>query len=195
MIRLASGDDAKTLAAIYRPYVTDSAISFEADPPSAEEMAGRMASSVGPWLVLERDGNVVGYAYGARHRDRAAYAWSVDVSVYVEASHHRSGVGRALYGSLFAMLRLQGFYAAHAGITLPNAGSVGLHESLGFRKIGVYSGVGYKRGVWHDVGWWQLSLRERAAAPAPPRTLAETRLDPGWSAAIAAGLGGGERGG
>src|SRR5207244_391362 len=81
----------------------------------------------------------------------------------------------------------QGFHAAHAGITLPNAGSVALHESLGFRRIGVYPGVGYKLGAWHDVGWWQLSLRERAASPAPPRALSEAQRDPAWSTALAAG--------
>ena len=116
-----------------------------------------------------------------------SYQWSVDVSVYVDEGHRHRGIGRALYTSLFALLRLQGFHAAHAGITLPNAGSVALHESLGFRRIGVYPGVGYKLGAWHDVGWWQLSLRERAASPGPPRALSEAQRDPAWSTALAAG--------
>jgi phosphinothricin acetyltransferase len=187
MIRLANGNDATAVAAIYRPYVTESAISFEDEPPTTEAMADRIASTVGPWLVLERDERVVGYAYGSKHRDRAAYAWSVDVSVYVDAAHHRGGIGCALYTSLLALLRLQGFYAAHAGITLPNVASVGLHESFGFRPVGVYTKVGYKRGAWHDVGWWQLPLRECEGEPAPPRSLKEVRGDPAWEGALGAG--------
>jgi L-amino acid N-acyltransferase YncA len=187
MIRPANGDDARAVATIYRPYVTESAISFEDQPPTDEAMADRMASTIGPWLVLERDGHVVGYACGSKHRDRAAYAWSVDVSVYVDLAHHRAGIGRALYSSLLALLRLQGFYAAHAGITLPNVASVGLHESLGFRLVGVYAKVGYKRSAWHDVGWWQLPLRERKGEPAPPRSLEEVRRDPAWKVALRAG--------
>jgi L-amino acid N-acyltransferase YncA len=187
MVRLANGDDARAVAAIYRPYVTESATSFENEPPTAEATAARIASTVGPWLVLEHDGRVVGYAYGSSHRDRAAYAWSVDVSVYVDAAHHRAGVGRALYTSLLALLQLQGFYAAHAGITLPNAASVGFHESFGFRPVGVYTKVGYKRGAWHDVGWWQLPMRERQGEPVPPRSLDEVRRDPAWKVALRAG--------
>lgn len=187
MIRLAKQEDGRAVAAIYEPYVKSSSISFEAVPPSAAEMAGRMTSCVGPWLIFERGGRPLGYAYGSKHRDRAAYEWSVDVSVYVDAAHHRTGVGRALYASLLALLRLQGFYAAHAGITLPNGASVGLHESLGFRRIGVYPSVGYKHGAWHDVGWWQLSLRERDAAPRSPRTVEDARRDPEWAATLQAG--------
>jgi phosphinothricin acetyltransferase len=132
---------------------------------------------------------VVGYAYGSKHRDRAAYAWSVDVSVYVDRAHPREGIGCALYTSLLALLRLQGFYAAHAGITLPNVASIGFHESFGFRPVGVYTKVGYKRGAWHDVGWWQLPLRERQGEPAPPRALEELCGHPAWNDALRAGEG------
>jgi phosphinothricin acetyltransferase len=189
MIRLATAADAAPVAAIYRPYVTDSAISFELEPPSADEMGRRIASTLAfaPWLVLERDAAIAGYAYATRHRDRAAYQWSVDASVYVAEGRHRAGIGRALYTSLFALLRLQGFCAAHAGITLPNAASVGLHESFGFQPVGVYRAVGFKRGAWHDVGWWQLNLRERARDPAPPRLLPEALRDPAWEEAVTAG--------
>ncbi|TMB07816.1 MAG: N-acetyltransferase family protein [Deltaproteobacteria bacterium] len=190
MIRLSTAADADAIARIYRPVVEDTAISFEVDPPPAVEIERRIATtlSIAPWLVHEDgEGRVAGYAYASRHRERAAYQWSVDVSVYVDEAHRHRGIGRALYTSLFALLRLQGFHAAHAGITLPNAGSVALHESLGFRRIGVYPGVGYKLGAWHDVGWWQLSLRERAASPAPPRALSEAQRDPAWSTALAAG--------
>ena len=189
MIRLAGPGDAAQVAAIYAPHVTGASTSFEYAPPDAAEMAARIASTLAhaPYLVLETGGEVLGFAYASKHRERAAYEWSVDVSVYVHERAHRRGVGRALYESLFALLRLQGFYSAHAGITLPNPASVGLHEALGFRPVGVYRSVGFKRGAWHDVGWWQLPLRERAGTPEPPRSLAEAQRDPEWGRALAAG--------
>lgn len=130
-------------------------------------MAARIAKAHA-WLTAEIDGAVAGYAYAAKHRERAAYQWSVDVSVYVSAQHRGLGVGRALYDELFPQLITRGFYTAYAGITLPNAASVGLHEACGFRPIGVYTSVGFKLGAWHDVGWWQRELRPRVGTPAPP---------------------------
>ena len=128
------------------------------------------------------------YAYASKHRERAAYRWCVDVSVYIRDSCRRSGVGRALYTSLFTLLRLQGFYAAHAGVTLPNEASVGLHESLGFRPVGVYPRVGFKDGRWYDVGWWQLALRDRSEEPGPTLSMEALRQAAGWDEAIDAGL-------
>ena len=188
MIRLATAADAEAMAEIYRPNVAETAISFEFEPPGAAEIERRRAAALAfaPWLVFE-DGGVLGYAYASRHRERAAYQWCVDVSVYVGERHRRRGIGRALYQSLFALLQLQGFYAAHAGVTLPNEASVRLHESLGFRRIGVYPAVGYKRGAWWDVGWWQLELRERAGTPAPPRTLADAQKHSQWTTALRTG--------
>jgi phosphinothricin acetyltransferase len=182
MIRLARADDDDAVARIYDPLVAATAISFELEPPGAAEMRRRILQILdfAPWLVDERDGVVRGYAYASRHRERAAYQWSVDVAVYVGEAHRRSGVGRGLYEKLFRLLRLQGFYAAHAGVTLPNAASVGLHEALGFEPVGIYRGVGYKLGAWHDVGWWQLALRERAGEPSRPKTTAELQGDPRW---------------
>ena len=188
-IRMAETGDAADIAAIYRPYVTDAVTSFEIDPPAAAEMAGRIQSvlTLAPWLVCEgAGGELQGYAYASRHHERAAYRWSVDVAVYIGAAHHRRGVGRALYQALFELLRLQGFYVAHAGITLPNPGSVGLHESLGFRPIGVYPAVGWKSGAWHDVGWWRLPLLELVPTPAPPLALAQAQDLPAWPAAFRA---------
>jgi L-amino acid N-acyltransferase YncA len=191
MIRVAGPGDAAQVAAIYAPHVTAASTSFEYAPPDEAEMAARIASTLAhmPYLVLETGGEVRGFAYASKHRERAAYQWSVDVSVYVHERDHRRGVGRALYVSLFALLRLQGFYTAHAGITLPNPASVGLHEALGFQPVGVYRSVGFKRGAWHDVGWWQLPLRERTGTPDPPRPLPEAQADPGWARALAAGEG------
>jgi phosphinothricin acetyltransferase len=191
MIRLAVPSDAGALARIYAPIVAGTATSFEVAPPTAAEMAARVATTLelAPWLVWAKDGEVLGYAYASRHRERAAYRWSVDVSAYMDERCRRQGVGRRLYTSLFGLLRLQGFYTAHAGITLPNPGSVGLHESMGFRPVGVYRSVGYKQGAWHDVGWWQLPLRERTGEPVPPLSLAEAQAAPGWDAALRAGEG------
>ena len=189
MIRIARPADAAQVAAIYAPFVTDSATSFEYSLPDAAEMAARITSALAyaPYLISEVGGGILGFAYASKHRERAAYQWSVDVSVYIHDRARRQGVGRALYTSLFALLRLQGFYTAHAGISLPNPASVGLHEALGFQPVGVYRSVGFKRGGWHDVGWWQLPLRERTGTPDPPRSLAEAQEDPEWETALAAG--------
>ena len=173
MIRLAAGRDAPAIAAIYAPIVARTAISFEIDPPSAEEMVRRIATSLPayPWLVGEEGGSVQGYAYAGPHRARPAYRWSVDVTIYVADGARRHGVGRALYGALLEILRCQGYHAAFAGITLPNAGSVGLHEAMGFAPVGIFRAAGFKLGTWHDVGWWQRQLGPAPAHPADPRPL------------------------
>jgi L-amino acid N-acyltransferase YncA len=190
VIRLATPNDAVGVQAIYAPIVRDTAISFELEPPTVEDMAKRMAETLArlPWLVCEHRGDILGYVYASQHRTRPAYQWSVDVSVYVHGQARRAGVGRALYRSLFALLALQGFYNAYAGITLPNPASVGLHESLGFQAVGVYRAVGYKLGAWHDVGWWQLTLQERVTPPQLPTDLRTVRQSAAWNAALAAGF-------
>ena len=172
-IRFARADDAAGIAAIYAPNVAGSAISFEADPPTRELMSGRISSTLEqlPWLVCERGAELIGYAYASPHSGRAAYNWSLNASAYIAAGCRRQGIGRALYRSLFALARLGGYYSVHAGVTLPNAASVGLHESLGFVPVGIYREVGFKLGAWHDVGWWQLELRPRSGVPAPPVAL------------------------
>jgi phosphinothricin acetyltransferase len=189
MIRLATVEDASGMAAIYAPVVSRSAISFEAEPPTETEMAARVVATLpyAPWLVCAAESEVLGFAYASKHRERAAYRWSVDVSVYIDQHVRRRGMGRALYRSLLSLVRLQGFYAAHAGITLPNPASVGLHEALGFVPVGIYRSVGYKLGAWHDVGWWQLPLRERAGEPALPLTVGQARSCPEWETALGTG--------
>jgi len=152
--------DGAACAAIYAPFVTGNWVSFELEPPGAEDMAGRIAryGASHAWLVAEIDGAVAGYAYGSPHRDRAAYASSCDVAVYVDPTRARQGIGRALYAELLRLLAAKGFHAAFAGIALPNPGSVGLHEAMGFSPVGVYREVGWKMGGWRDVGWWQRLL-------------------------------------
>jgi phosphinothricin acetyltransferase len=168
---VATLEDARAIAGIYAPYVSRTAITFEIDPPpDADEFATRMRriGATYPWLVARIGGEILGYSYACENRSRAAYRWSVDAAVYLRESAHRNGIGRALYERLFALLRAQGFVNAFAGITLPNAASVGLHETLGFRLIGVHRDVGWKIGAWHDVGWWQRSLATPASDPAEP---------------------------
>jgi phosphinothricin acetyltransferase len=181
-IRLAQDLDADAIAGIYRPVVESTIISFEGDPPERAEMARRIHDTLRayPWLVCEIDGRVAGYAYASAHRVRSAYQWSVDTSVYIDEGHRRCGVGRGLYDSLFAILAAQGYTNAYAGIALPNPASVAMHESVGFERIGVYQGVGYKLGRWCDVGWWQRSLRERPQSPRPPQAMAAVAQQPGW---------------
>ena len=169
-VRSADIGDAAAIAGVYAPYVEGSVSSFEETAPDAAPMAGRMLEPPRlPWLVAVRDGEVLGYAYASRHRARRAYRWSVEVSVYLRAAERGQGTGRALYADLLAAVRSLGYVSAYAGITLPNDSSVGLHESMGFTPIGVFHGVGFKHGQWHDVGWWELPLGESPVTPDEPR--------------------------
>jgi L-amino acid N-acyltransferase YncA len=188
-IRMAREDDGAAVAAIYRPYVETSVISFETAPPDASEMTRRVVDTVAdfPWLICEIDGRAAGYAYATRHRVRAAYLWSVDTSVYLDRQYWRCGIGRGLYASLFAILAAQGFYNAYAGITLPNPASVALHEAVGFEPVGVYRRTGFKHGGWHDVAWWQLTLQPHTVSPQPPLALAAIRSRSDWESLVATG--------
>jgi L-amino acid N-acyltransferase YncA len=170
LIRTATIEDGAALAAIYGPIVRDTAISFEMAPPSAAEMAARIERTLRthPWLVAEAAGVIVGYAYASAHRERAAYRWSVDASVYVREGGRRRGVARALYTRLFEILAAQNFHIVHAGIALPNKPSIAFHEAMGFEPIGVYREVGYKLSQWRDVGWWARRLADPGNPPAEP---------------------------
>lgn len=169
-VRDASERDAHACAAIYAPYVTDTAITFESDPPLPAEMAQRIATAVRThaWVVLENEGAVVGYAYGGPFKARMAYQWSCEVSVYLERDRQRAGGGRALYDALFARLAERGFRTAVAGMTLPNEASVGLHRAMGFEPVGTYRRIGWKRGSWHDVAWTQRTISTGQDPPAEP---------------------------
>ena len=190
-IRMAREADARAILAIYAPFCATTAVSFELEPPSEDEIASRIrgVTAYCPWLILEDDGAVAGYAYAGRHNERAAYGWSVDVTVYVAPSHLRRGVGRALYSALFELLRQQGFFKAYAGVALPNPASTALHEAMGFEPVGVYKGVGYKLGAWRDVAHYQLALQPERQNPNPPALPARLLDTPRWSDAVSRGLG------
>jgi L-amino acid N-acyltransferase YncA len=178
-IRFAQPDDAAGIVAIYGPYCDGSVISFELTAPTVEQMRERVEriTKQYPWLVCEVDGEIAGYVYACQHRERAAYRWAVDVAVYIAPQHQRRGIGQALYTVLFQILRAQGYFKAYAGVTLPNPGSVGLHEAVGFKPLAVYRGVGHKFGKWLDVGWWELDLRPQTEQPREPIPLSSISSD------------------
>lgn len=171
LIRTATEHDAGACAAIYTPYVLDTAITFETEPPSAAQLAERIAAAqeTHAWLVLVDEGRVVGYAYGGQYKTRPAYRWSCEVSIYLESGRRRTGGGRALYEALFARLAERGFRTAVAGMTLPNDASVGLHRALGFEPVGTYRRIGWKHDTWHDVAWAQRPLAPGDSPPPPLR--------------------------
>lgn len=164
MIRSARPEDADAVLAIYAPYVTETTISFEESPPTIEEMPARIARGV-EWLVYEEGSRIIGYAYAVPFHARAAYRWSVEVSIYLAEGMQGRGIGRALLAELLDRLRTRGYVNAFAGTTLPNPASSGLFESFGFERIAVQKQVGFKLGAWHDVGWWQLRLRDPTVPP------------------------------
>jgi phosphinothricin acetyltransferase len=176
--------DAEAITAIYAPFVTDTAISFETEAPGAAEMRTRIAetNSVFPWLIAETEGQIAGYAYASTHASRAAYRWSANVSIYLDAAHRRQGLGKQLYSALFAVLRRQGYRNLYGGITLPNPASVALHRAMGMSEVGVYRNVGFKLGKWHDVLWLGLSLPDDRVPNGPPIPI--DALPPGALAAL-----------
>ncbi|MEV4423028.1 N-acetyltransferase family protein [Patulibacter sp. NPDC049589] len=171
-VRDATTADAAACAAVYAPYVRDTAITFETTPPTAEEMAGRIAAALAThaWLVAEDDdGRVLGYAYGGRFAARPAYRWACEVSVYLEVGRRRTGAGRALYAALLERLAARGFRTVLAGMTVPNDASAGLHRAMGFEPAGLYRQVGWKHGAWHDVQWLQRAPFPGDDPPVEPR--------------------------
>ncbi|WBO23560.1 GNAT family N-acetyltransferase [Sphingomonas abietis] len=167
-IRPVRVGDAEAIAAIYAPYVTDTAITFELDPPDAAEMRARIEriTLTHPWLVAERDGVVAGYAYGAPYRTRSAYRWVAETGIYVSREARGGGIGTPLYRALLDELERRGFVAAMGVMTAGNPASSALHERLGFIDTGTQPGIGYKHGGWHDVVFWQKDLAARTTEPA-----------------------------
>ncbi len=168
-IRLASPKDAPSILAVYAPYCS-TPISFELEPPTISEMERRISNTLKnyPWLLALEGQCVLGYAYGHAFRERPAYRWSVETSVYVDQNAHQRGVGTKLYQQLLAMLEAQGFVSAIAGVTLPNPASVQLHKKFGFTEIGEWKNIGYKCDAWHDVGFFERQLNRPADKPAEP---------------------------
>lgn len=175
-IRLAAAGDAAALAAIYAPYVSDTTVSFETEPPDAAEMAARIEAGgdLYPWFVAcgEAD-EPLGYASAGAFRTRRAYRFTVETSVYLARGAEGRGLGRRLYETLLATLEAQGFAQAIGAISLPNPASVALHEKLGFVETGIYRDVGFKLGLWVSVGLWQKPLAALAEQPAEPRPYAD----------------------
>lgn len=179
-IRAADPGDAAAIAAIYAPFVLSGTVSFETDAPDTRAMRQRMAASDGhyPWLVATNGdgGGVLGYAYASRFRDRPAYKWVVETSIYMAGDAQQRGVGRLLYEALLDTLRAQGFTQAIGVISLPNDASITLHEQVGFRRAGVYREIGFKFGRWIDVGFWQRELNDSAVPPNDPRPFIDVGL-------------------
>ena len=175
MIRLATTDDSDPILKIYAPYIENTSYTFETEVPTIDSFKERIShyQENWPWLVCEIGGVVAGYAYGSRHRERVAYQWSVECSVYVHDNYQRRGVARALYTALINILKLQGFRNLYAVINLPNDKSVSFHEQLGFEYFATYKNVGFKLGRWKNVGWWQLQVNEYSMEPDPPRKFSE----------------------
>jgi len=182
-LRLAEAADAAQIAAIYAPFCLETAVSFETTAPGEAMMRERISTLTQryPWLVaISETGAVLGYAYASKHRERAAYRWSVDFTAYLARDAKRRGIGTELYTALIAICKHLGYYRAFAGITLPNEASVGFHEKIGFRPIGIYRRVGFKLNQWHDVGWWSLDLLPEEEAPSEPRLIGEIVQSGEW---------------
>lgn len=190
VIRLASAADAAAIHQIYLPIVRDTHISFEQIAPTTGEIATRIEKTLSqyPWLVCELDGRLAGYSYASAFRARAAYQWTAETTVYIHPEFQRRGVARALYSSLMAILREQGYCSAIGVIALPNEGSIRAHEALGFRKVGILKNVGYKAGAWRDSGWWQLELRHAPSQPQSPRPVSELADQDNFPALLRTGL-------
>jgi phosphinothricin acetyltransferase len=169
MIRIARDEDAAAIHAIYAPSITDGVATFETELPGVATMRERIRTRLQhyPWLVWDEGGEVLAYAYAGRFRERAAYDWIAETSIYVRADAHRRGIARRLYGVLLDTMRLQGINQAVGVITLPGTVSVAMHETMGFSAAGVWRQCGYKLGQWWDVGVWQKQLQAVAATPSP----------------------------
>lgn len=174
-IRLATEADSTSILEIYAPFIKDTVITFEYEVPTLSEFSKRMADiqKKYPWLVCEVNDSIVGYAYASQFNERAAYDWSVDFSIYIKPEYHKKNIGKALYTALSQLLRLQGYCNAYAGVTLPNIKSESLHESFGFKPVGVYHNAGYKFGNWCDVKWFELKIQEYFKTPITPKTINE----------------------
>jgi phosphinothricin acetyltransferase len=189
MVRLATTADAARLAEIYRPAIEVTGVSFEQVAPDATEMRERIARVLLqlPWVVVEDAGTIAGYAHASRHRERPAYSWSAEVSIYVDQANHRGGIGRRLYAALFDILVLQGFQSVFAGIVQPNPASLEFHRRMGFVDVGHYHQVGFKSGRWCDTLWLQRAIGSHPVPPPPIRPITDLLTDPAFAAILGRG--------
>ncbi|HEM3578099.1 TPA: N-acetyltransferase [Streptococcus suis] len=159
-IRSARIEDAADLVAIYAPYVEKTAITFETQVPTVNEFASRIEKTLGkfPYLVAVEEGKILGYAYASTYYARAAYDWTVELSVYIQQEARGKGIGSMLYDALEEELTARGFKNFLACIALPNPASISLHEKRGYEQVAHFKKVGYKFGSWHDIVWLQKSL-------------------------------------
>ena len=176
-IRLATPKDGEAILNIYKYYIENTAITFETEVPSVEAFEERIENTLSrfPWLVCEIDGVVAGYAYASKHRERAAYQWSADLSIYVDEKYHRRHIAKALYQVLEETLRLQGYYTVFAGVTSPNPKSEAFHAAYGFDTVGVFENVGYKLGQWRGVKWFKYTLTDYQKEPTAPKAFPEVK--------------------
>lgn len=174
-IRLASITDSEEILEIYAPYVQNTAISFEIEVPTIQEFSKRIENICKqyPYLVYMSNNKIVAYAYASKHRERAAYCYNVDVSVYASLEYHGKGIARRLYKCLFAILMEQGYYSAYAGYTVPNEKSMKFHEKFGFTYVGTYEKVGYKLEEWYDVTWMGKTITDYTQKPKPLKSMSE----------------------
>ena len=170
MIRVATKDDAAGMLDIYAPFILNSGITQETEVPSVEDFQKRIIANLEerPWLVCEIDGQVTGYAYAGKHRDRKGYQWCTEPSVYISEKYFGAGIADALYTALFDILKLQGYVNAYAVITLPNDRSIAFHKKFGFEYLTTYKKIGYKLGQWHDVGWMEYEINPHQDKPSDP---------------------------
>ena len=168
-VRLVLETDAADILAIYEPYVKNTAITFECETPSLSEFRDRIKqiSSEYPYIVCESGGKIIGYAYAHRQKERAAYQWNAELSVYVDKTNWGCGIGKMLYSVLIEILKLQNVRNVYGVVTYPNQNSEKLHETLGFRRMGIYSKTGYKCGAWHDVACFEKNITDNYLEPEP----------------------------
>lgn len=174
-IRLIQDTDSQGVLAVYKPYIENTAITFEYDVPESAAFLERIKNVTAgyPWLVCLENNEVIGYAYASKYRDRVAYQWAAESAIYLKEGAHRKGIARILYEALFQILRLQGYTNLYAIITLPNVKSVGFHQAMGFQEIGIFRNVGYKMNKWHDVIWFEKQLTAHLDNPAIPTKMEE----------------------
>ncbi|KAB1188250.1 MULTISPECIES: GNAT family N-acetyltransferase [Haloferax] len=187
-LRPATESDLPAIRDIYEPFVEQTAITFAYDPPSVADLETKLRKKTHhPWLVCELDGNVVGYAYAGPIREREAYQWAVETSIYVDPEFQRRGVAHGLYTALLDVLERQGYVTAYAVITTPNPASIAFHESFGFERVGRFERMGFKHDEWHDVEWWELDLRAHPNDPDEPLSVATAQTHDWWDEALARG--------